>query len=315
MFAVIGLHTFCGSRGFEFAHVLYLLCGVGVPFFFMSSGFLLLGRENVSWGYVLLKIYHIIRLVFCVSLIYTFVICFFTNKDSFTYFISLFSGAFIQTGDLWVCWYLGAMILVYILYPLVNQLYNSEKSFFLFVFLLFIFELVIFYMNVSWGGWEKLIIQTFRIWNWLFYFCLGGLLKMSLCKQPDKTKLLILFILSYLGFIYLHDFLVNRVGEDACEYYYSSIFVILMASSLFLFFMYFKIEESVIISFLANLLLPVYLFHPLVLSIIMYPPLFSVIHAEWMPFYLFRFVMVSLISVTMAWMIMKVPILSNLLKL
>ena len=61
--AVVGLHTFPKDLSTVTAS-LYYLCGFAVPVFFMSSGYFLLNRGEVSYKYAVQKCIGIIRVVF-----------------------------------------------------------------------------------------------------------------------------------------------------------------------------------------------------------------------------------------------------------
>lgn len=52
--AVVGLHTISNSRS-AVEMCFYLACGFAVPVFFMASGYTLLARERVGYGYVARK--------------------------------------------------------------------------------------------------------------------------------------------------------------------------------------------------------------------------------------------------------------------
>ena len=318
MFAVIGLHTFCGSRGYELAHLFYLSCVIGVPFFFMSSGYLLLGRNDISYKYIIIKIWHIIRVVFFFSFFYSIFAFYLIDADLLLLFIDCLSGSFIQRGDLWICWYLGAMMIIYILYPLINKMFiNDSKAFLFFLFFLLLIESIVFYLNISMNGWEKNYVQTIRVWNWMFYFCLGGLIKNISELYINKKVLVLVCLIAAIGNIYIHELFANKIGEDACEYFYCSLVVIVMVTSSFLFLIRITIKPSMnkIISFLSKLFLPVYILHPLLLSVIMNPDVFSIIHTDWMPFYMYRFFLVSIITVPLSWILIKIPIVGKLIKI
>ena len=61
--AVVGLHTFPKDLSTVTAS-LYYLCGFAVPVFFMSSGYFLLNRGDLSYKYAVQKCIGIIRVVF-----------------------------------------------------------------------------------------------------------------------------------------------------------------------------------------------------------------------------------------------------------
>lgn len=318
MFAVIGLHTFCGSRGYELAHLSYMSCVVGVPFFFMSSGYLLLGRTDLSRHYVIIKIWHIIRLIFLIALVYSFFAFLIIDVNPFLLFVDCISGVIIQSGDLWICWYLVAMMMVYIVYPLINKLYLHNFNVFLsFLFFLLLIESIVFYLNVFWNGWESNIVQTIRFWNWLFYFCLGGFLKKLCNVRTNQILLFLVFLFTLVCYYFFHEFFAKKIGEDACEYYYSFIVVILMVTSAFLYITRVKIKPIMYkpIRIMSRLFLPVYLLHPFVLSAIIRPNVSSIIYANWMPFYFSKFLIVSIVTLLLSDILLKIPNVNKYLRI
>ena len=104
---VIGLHTFMPN-----AMILYYLCGFAVPVFFMASGYLIFGKEKITWEYNLVKIMKIIRLILIWCLLrYCIVVVaarFILGSDTFDYEIEILVediiGSFIQRGSfgIWV---------------------------------------------------------------------------------------------------------------------------------------------------------------------------------------------------------------------
>lgn len=270
MFSVIGLHTFGASQTLQLSSVFYQSCVIAIPLFFMCSGFLLLGREDLDYTYSWHKIVRIVRFVFILSCMVWLITS--IQKDNFVCFdfLKIFLGAFIQRSDLNICWYLGAMILIYVLLPRLNAIYGNKKQFAVFLLILFVLENVVFISNICVGGKnaEGLIPQTFRIWNWLFYFFMGGLIRVISAKSYSKfirnKLLLILLLVLFLLNNSQQTFFLSLMRTPYCEYYYPSIVVIFLTTMLFLFFIRSSvaIKHSNIIREFSKIFLPVYVFHP-----------------------------------------------------
>lgn len=131
LFAVIALHS---TACFQVAWTITLLdfiyeTGViGIPLFFMVSGFFLIPRDNVSWRYSARKIYGIIRFVAIICLLH-WAVTGIKNGFSLSLLFSDFWGAFVQRGHFGVFWYFGAMIMLYTLLPLISKLYKCKAGY------------------------------------------------------------------------------------------------------------------------------------------------------------------------------------------
>jgi surface polysaccharide O-acyltransferase-like enzyme len=315
MFMIIGLHTFCGSRGFCLTHVLYVTSGIGVPLFFMSSGYLLLGQKNKSYQYVFLKVYRILRLILIISFFYCLFAKLFVEHNFFCYFMEVIIDSCVQEGDLWICWYLWAMLVVYLCYPVINKMYQEHINCFnLLVLLLFITCLSAFFLNITLHCVEKNIAQTFRLWYWLFYFCLGGFVK----KHRESISQGVLWVgsLFFLALNFIsHELFLVWIGEEACEYYYGSLSIMITVITFFILSLKTEIKNPKLMLGLSPLFLPIYILHPFVLDVIMHPSVFSYMHSDWMPFYFYRFLLVSIVTLILSWLLFKVPIVRDNIKI
>lgn len=84
----------------------------------------------------------------------------------------------VQKGYCWQFWYLGALLLIYLSLPILCNIpkkYNKAICMVLFVICM---NMEIISIILGWPIQSK-IIQTFRIWTWLFYFFLGGLIRLD----------------------------------------------------------------------------------------------------------------------------------------
>lgn len=297
MFGVLGLHTthdFITSGNYGLANVLYSTCVISIPLFFMVSGYLLLGRSNANYKYVYHKIINILRYVLAFVFLYFGVL----NIAPFD-ILMLFKSCiypFIQRGPFWMFWYLGAMIVIYLIYPIVNKLYMLNiRSFLIFFGVLFLLEYIVFQMNLTRLMGESIVIQTFRFWNWIFYFCLGGLLK----RFPITISWYFLFPL-IIGNLLVQYWQMPAIGSTYCEYFYSSVIIMLFSSVTFLAVCGIRFKSyNRLIAKMSDLFLPVYTFHQFVISILnRYVDIHSVV---------IYFIMVSVASLGVSVIVMAMP--------
>ena len=267
MVSVIGLHTthdYINSSIFSFANIIYRSSVIAIPLFIMTSGYLLFGRSNSDYKYSILKIWGIIKYVAIITIGWYCLITLLTGQTfSITTLFHDFLGSFIQKGPFYVFWYLGCMIIIYLLYPLLNKIYISYYSLFqVIVAVFFILEYFVYQTNICGEG-ETNIIQTFRIWNWIFYFCLGGLLR-NLTNNIHWGGGVLLAIMN----LYYQYYMTPYIGTTYCEYYYCSLPVILFSSAVFVFIKNIKIKEhNKVIEIISDSFLPVYTFHMIILQI------------------------------------------------
>ena len=264
MVFVIGIHSstpfYLGDININQYYIL-TCCGTAIPLFFTVSGYLLLGRNNIDWNYSIKKIWGIVRFVFVVCWIYWLIMLVITQEPHWDKLYKDPLGAFIMGGAFWQFWYFGAMCLIYILYPLINYLYNKDKKtfFYLFVILAIICS-VIFMLNIVIPGtFEKKIPHSLCIWKWLMYFCLGGIIKRN--KKDIKWIWILLLALTYSFQLAI----VSKINPSMifADYYYPSPLTLLYIYCLFQALNHLNVQKtsnSIII--LSSLFLPVYTIHP-----------------------------------------------------
>lgn len=184
MVGVIALHStksYIDTNNFSLADIVYDLGIVSIPLFFMVSGYLLIPRKNITYFYVIRKIIGILRFVFLITFSFSFL---YSIKHGFklSCFLENFFGAFFQYGAFSIFWYFGALILCYILLPLVSKIFHSNLNIYsLILLVLFLACNSVFShtLSIGMGGGnyvEFLVPATLRLWYIYFYFLLGGLL-------------------------------------------------------------------------------------------------------------------------------------------
>lgn len=145
------------------------------------------------------------------------------------------------------------------------------------------------------GGGEFVVNQTFRMWNWMFYFCLGGLLK----RFPITISWFFLPPL-IIGNLLVQYWQMPAIGNTYCEYFYSSVIIMLFSSMTFLFICGIRFKShNWLISKMSDLFLPVYTFHQFVIIIL---NRFVEIHSV-----VVYFIMVSVVSLGVSVIIMAIP--------
>lgn len=200
-------------------------------------------------------------------------------------------------GAFWQFWYFGAMCLIYMLYPFLNNIYiEKQKTFIhLFIFIIIICTTVLIINTITPGTFEKKIPQPFRIWNWLMYFCLGGYIKMNPKAFHWKWVLL-------LAFVYCAQLFVVKYFNPAmfkADYNYASLLTLLYVYCLFQVLNRLdvhKIDGG--IKQLAPLFLPVYTIHPFI----------TPIRAHFQSIYPVYWLIITVITVAISWIIMQTKI-------
>lgn len=297
MCGVMCLHTQIFYINSPIAHFLYITSVFSIPLFFMTSGYLLLGKKKVDYKYSISKIFGILRFVIIMTLLFYFI---FGIRHGVS-FINATLGSLIQKGELPIYWYFGAMIIIYILFPFLNYIYKCHYKYFLSLLVLLLISLsVIFLLNfTNEMHIEQNTIQTFRLWNWLFYFCLGGYLK-RYSFHVSVYAVIFFIIINYLFQINT----VKYINSVLCEYYYPSIPVMLLSASIFQYIRYTKPKlENLNIGVL---FLPCYTIHMQIIGRIrnIFEYLFS-FTGILLPLLFWFFICIVLIIISL--LIMKIP--------
>ena len=281
-FAVVGLHV-CGKDISVVNTVWYYLCGFAVPAFFMASGYILMQRKNIGIEYVAKKYQQIFKVIFLWGTLASMIvlikgmICAEDWELIIWNIIKQMMGGVIQKGAFSQFWFLGALMLVYTMLPLLIAL-SRKKQVVVWLFFLIVGEMLQIISIHSEFPIQREVIQTFRIWTWIQYFLLGGFMYVVnryLHKISTVIHMLLLIVwtvglMSYQ--FYMGSYVINsEIGMvQYAEFFYDSIFEIIWL--ILLFSLVLKLRFSIVYNDLIEKISPsvmgIYIIHILVLRVI-----------------------------------------------
>lgn len=311
MYLVLAIHVNVCRISYSFTNIAsaFTIVGIAIPMFFMVSGFLMSHKfigNDISYSYSLKKIFRILK--FC------FIICVFF--DVFKYVSTKvvdfsFPFCLIKLGSFSVFWYFGAMILIYILLPLLINIINCSKNKFNLVLVVLLFVcFTIFILNYQYD-FEKKIPNTFRLVNWISYFMLGAYI------QRNSS------IIHYVKWYYpvvgciLFTLTVLYGKQTNYELHFSSPFCIFYACSTFICCLKTNIHDSRILHVLSNIFLPFYAIHMTVIWHLLGLPIFKDIESSMSsPFsFILEWLFCASICTLTGIMIMKIPLVKTIFKI
>ena len=318
MFMVMTLHLGISTSPDKFIAGGVYISAIAIPLFFLVSGWLMIDKP-IGGGYLIRKIGRIFRFVTIISLIGA--VCSFwipmLNYEGIGWglkkIILIIINPYLQKGIFSVFWYLGAMIVIYALLPIFNLAYRKYGliGLYFIAVCLFIIECFVFQLNVLYNFEERFVLQAFRIWNWLFYFIMGAIIKRRFSKNNLTIGWGLPISLAFLYVLYAH-MIIPLV--HTWEYLYASPMCMLYSIIVFVYIVNIKISNKIlikIISFFSNLFLPVYALHIIILLCLRNMPNIGlgIIKPE---VYLF---LVWFITIIISWIIIKIPIVRSIFRI
>ena len=200
--AVVGLHCL-RSDPFWLCTLIYQLCAFAVPCFFMSSGYILLNRQSIDYRYAFRKIFGIVRVVVLWHiLLYGVEFLVEVAREGFQLQKGMETAilcgkniirCLLQKGPIWQFWYLGALCLLYLCLPILQKLLRLKEG----TSRGWVFWSVTVVVCVAIQGASMIagrsiqegVIQSFRLWTWLQYFVLGGLMPALVGRMKEKVPM------------------------------------------------------------------------------------------------------------------------------
>ena len=313
---VVLLHTTMGgfkeTGSWNLLTYLYYLGTYSIPLFFMVNGYLLLGKREITYSYILQKVKWILITVSS----WTFIVWLF-KRDFTENLIKKIVGSLIQKGYFFQFWFFGAVILIYICLPILKKFLNSKRSFFYSLSLLavigLIFELtnIVLQMPI-----QTYVIQTFRLWTWFFYYVLGGYIAqftMKELKSRFKNWMKIVSILLFLISPLILFFIAKTAYHNLfAEYFYDTLFVKVSTLGIFLTILTLTLNEKRnewIVS-LSNQTMGVFIIHTYIMKV--WEKLFGF---NFVGAYLLFALFTLSVSFIIVGMLMKIPYFNRIVKL
>ncbi len=308
--SVVGLHAVGMAN-----YTIYYLCDCGVPLFFMVNGYLLLSRDKVDYPYVFHKILHILKVVVLWNLLITIPVFLFRRKLVNPLRLSLES--LLQKGYLWHFWFFGALIIIYLLLPLLHSFFGGKVLHHKII--CFVLMCVCLIMNIlsMIKGYplDMFIPQPLRLWTWLFYFLLGGLffhIAPRIRHLPVSFHALLLILFTVINNIAEKRIGLYLINSRLAEYFYDDLTSILWYTILFAFLLRIPLRSSIAsaVSRFSGLTMGIFIVHPILLTLLntVYMPAGTLsVLAFWM--------LITLISFAITLVISKIPAAKHLVRL
>lgn len=226
---VLTLHLIGRDSG-PVSGCVYFLSGFSIPVFFMASGYFVLNRSGLGYGYALRKTAKILPTVFlwvCVMSVLKSII------DGYFYnpFVEIVK-ALLQRGVFSILWFFWALLLIYAAAPVLSALIRRVGSgltavaFGLGAICVCVDVLSVILCLRGGAPLQQNVPQTLRLWTWLFYFSLGGVLgnedvkmKMVAWFSPRRAALL-LAVSSFLVVIWEFGVGYHMLSVLGAEYFY-----------------------------------------------------------------------------------------------
>lgn len=321
---VVGLHTI-GTDNDAINYFFTFLCGCAIPLFMMSSGFFLFSnKEKLTQIYVTQKIIHILRFCLIWAMILTCV-SFVQETISNGITLSAFKKFaqvpnevllnFLQCGNVPVLWYCGSLILLYAfayLYKIKNL--NPYTVWLCSFGIGILFQIASYILN---RPVQQAFTQTFRMWTWIQYAILGGILMPSILTFFKKRIPLLvhfLLVLVMVPALSLYQVYMSKyvLHTHFPEFFYDSISMILIAILMFSFIhrCFSKQCENNFIFLLSKLSLGVFTIHFPIYSLAL-----KFIPQHTGSFYFLRFFVITVISFMVSYLISKTKLSNYLLKI
>ncbi len=245
-FGVVTLH-FVGPRAGSVNAILYIFASFSIPIFVMCNGYFVLNKRAVNWRYAIWKAIDLLALalLWCVVNWALFAMA---RHDLGVWSVLTplhdFLASAIQRGDDGILWYIWMLAGLELTAPVVVDVRNR----FGWLPLLVVLAVICFSVDVASilaeargsVAIQSCVPQPLRVWTWLLYFCLGGVLgSRDVLKRPIRlsaTRSLVLLTLGTGTGVFLWGYGIRWClwGMDKAEYLYDDPMVVMFSVSLLL---------------------------------------------------------------------------------
>lgn len=314
------------------------ISSTGVPLFFMVNGALMLNRR-----YDLKKHIKKITNIIVLTIVWGIITLLILGKIyGTTYTKAGFINAlwFWQPGAINHLWFLQALVCVYILYPLIKEIYDKEDNSVLKYFLVTVFILTFgnvilnmmvntlnAFLRTNYMGHDRVnLFNNFNVFRGFYgytivYFILGGLILEKLKENSEISfiKMLILFIIGMFG-LFLYGVMMSKLTSsiyDTIWNGYDSVMTLMVCISIFCisFFIRNKIDRfSNLIVLIGENTLGIYFIHR-VIGAIVRPYYVSLSFSTSVIANLMFGAIIMMLSLVVTLMLKRVPLVNRLFKI
>ena len=313
--AVVGLHSFRLEEGLSF--FLYKLCGFSVPMFFVLSGYFLLARKEPP-SRCIGRVGKVAVQVLSWNALYWAAVSLFPafgRTDGKPVFASLWEG-FLQEGVFWHFWFFGSLLLIYIILPMLRKLLSDDRGdivprrlYSLWAMLLLVgVTLQALSVCVFRRPLQAEITQCFRLWTWLQYFLLGGILSLKRDGPYGRRWISATTVCLVTLVVVLYQSIISCFTRMyLAEFYYDSVLTVVWVVSLFVCVIGTGLSDRAIRTTerLSPYGLGIYIIHPLV------RPVLAGLLPDGMESLMF-FPLLVTVSLFLVMVLGKIPLLCNL---
>lgn len=296
----------------EFFDIFILLRNLFYPSIFIVNGYLLLGKKEITYSYILQKVKYILITV----LSWTFIVWLF-KRDFSVNPIKKLIGSLVQKGYFFQFWFFGALILIYICLPVLKQFLNSKRSYLYFLSVLLVIGLIFELINIVLQmPIQTYVIQTFRLWTWLFYYILGGFISQfdkNTIKNGFKRWMKVIAVLLLLVSPFILFFIAKTTYHNFfAEYFYDILLVKVVSVGIFLTIFSIVLNENSNkwIIFLSNQTMGIFIIHTYIMKV--WEKLFGF---NFIGSYLLFAIFTLSVSFIIVGMLMKIPYFNRIVKL
>jgi surface polysaccharide O-acyltransferase-like enzyme len=267
------------NNKFTIAHFIYYASVYAIPVFFMVNGYIMLNKSIINYKYIYKKILNILLVVFSWNVLYC--------AGYFVLKHQLINPLYYTYGSLFLMktfftqfWFFGSLIIMYLCLPILHKSFNysDKKSIFL-TLTAVIFCFAIDLINILFANFQKSIfeinvIQPLRIWTWLAYYLLGGLLgKKNITVKVIsaislKINIILTFIMTIIVVAYQYNIGKLLYHSQSGEFFYVNAFVFIWSLSIMILMLRLEIKDSWIIKLLQENIIGIYIIHGVVISVI-----------------------------------------------
>ena len=316
--AVVATHGLCTAEG-TYTQILYYFVGFSVPVFFSLTGFFLFNKDQIQPRYILKKCANYLRLIFLWSVLVFFmddILLLMNGRQAggFSHFLEILVGSYTFNNWLTHFWYLWAMVFTYLAVLLILLIFRGkiDRKTILKLWMIFL-GISLILQIISYSLRRPVVLQQrynkYKIWTYLQYVLLGGTVPQfeEIIRKKVSLKVHLLVLIGWSAFTTFYCYYICTKWFKIPYYHnmFDSLAMIVWIMLILTFFKRIKIKGTLwtsVIREVAPLTLGIYILQSIVLGF-----LFPI---EWMEYpngSVIRCIMAFIISLSISWLINKIP--------